>query len=63
MNMSRAAAALKCIIHAVMHIPFEVVETRVARFILGQDTKTWKNIPDDLKNVPHGHKIFPMAVK
>jgi hypothetical protein len=32
------------------------VKSRVARFFLVQNTKTWKNIP-------HDHKIFPMAVK
>jgi hypothetical protein len=36
--------------------------TRVARFFLVQNTKTGKNAPNHPKNIPNGHKIFPMVM-
>jgi hypothetical protein len=34
----------------------------VARFFLGQYTKTRKNIPKRPQNVPNGYKIYEMAI-
>jgi hypothetical protein len=47
-------------IENVIYVPS--AESRVARFLLFQSTKTGENtkLP---QNIPNGHKIFPMAVK
>jgi hypothetical protein len=36
---------------------------RVARFFLVHATKTVKNVPNELKNVPNGYKIPQISIK
>jgi hypothetical protein len=45
-----------------MTIPFFNLATRVARFLLVQNTKNGEKYTKLPQNIPNGHKIFPMAV-